>query len=114
MDPAQERVNTLAACRAAAMQLEQSCNARLIPPNGISFGYAIRGARDAGGVAAVSGGIQHGDGGKIIAGPCAFGTGEPVIPVILTIMKFDPVMRSAAILQFSDRALRVFENDLFL
>ena len=29
-------------------------------------------------------------------------------------MRFNPVMRSAAILQFSDRALAVFENDLFL
>lgn len=114
MDPAQERANILAALQAAATQMEQSCDARLIPTDGISFGNAIRGARDAGGVAAVSGGVQRGDGGKIVAGPCAFGTGEPVIPVILTIMKFDPVVRSAAILQYSERARRVFENDLFL
>jgi hydroxymethylpyrimidine/phosphomethylpyrimidine kinase len=29
-------------------------------------------------------------------------------------MKFDPVIRSAALLQYSGRALSVFEDDLFL
>jgi len=114
MDPAHERNTALATLRAAAIPLEQSLNIRLIPPEGISFGFAIRGARDTGGVAAVNGGIKNSGGGPAIAGPCAFGTDEPVARVILTAMKFDPVMRSAAILQFSDRALGIFKNDLFL
>jgi len=114
MDPAQERNNTLSTLEAATIQLEQSLNVRLIPPEGISFGYALRGARDAGGIAAVSGGIKCDTGGRVSAGSCAFGTDEPVVRVILTSIKFDPVMRSAAILRFSDRALRFFENDRFL
>jgi thiamine-phosphate diphosphorylase len=114
MDPAHERNTTLATLQAAAIPLEQSLNIRLIPPEGISFGFAIRGARDTGGVAAVNGGINNSTDGRAIAGPCAFGTDEPVARIILTAMKFDPAMRSAALLQFSDRALEVFKNDLFL
>ncbi len=114
MDPVHERNNTLSTLQAESTRLEQSVNGRLIPPEGISVGYAIRGARDSGGVAAVAGWIQTSAGGNIRAGPCVFGTDEPVVRIILTLMKFNPVMRSAAILQFSDRALAVFENDLFL
>lgn len=114
MDPAQERNTALSTLEAATIQLEQSLNVRLIPPEGISFGYALRGARNAAGIAAVHGGIKSDAGGRVTAGPCAFGTDEPVVRVILTAIKFDPVMRSAAILQFSDRALRFFANDRFL
>jgi hydroxymethylpyrimidine/phosphomethylpyrimidine kinase len=114
MDPAYERNTTLSTLQAATTQLEQSMNVWLIPPEGASFGFALRGARDTGGVAAVNGGIKNRAGERLAAGPCAFGTDEPVVRIILTAMKFDPVMRSAALLQFSDRALQVFENDLFL
>jgi hydroxymethylpyrimidine/phosphomethylpyrimidine kinase len=114
MDPAQERNNTLSTLQAATTQLELSLNIGLIPPEGVSFGYALRGARDTGGIAAVNGGIKSDAGGRATAGPCTFSTNEPVVRVILTTIKFDPVMRSAAILQFSDRALRFFENDRFL
>jgi thiamine-phosphate diphosphorylase len=114
MNPAHERNTSLSTLQAPTTRLEQSVDGRLIPPEGISFGFAIRGARDTGGVAAVAGGIKTSAGGEVHAGPCAFGTDEPVIRVILTVMKFNPAMRSAAILQFSDRALAVFENDLFL
>jgi hydroxymethylpyrimidine/phosphomethylpyrimidine kinase len=114
MDPAQERCNTLALLQAAVKTTEESVSPRLIPPEGIAFGYALRGARDAGAVAATDGGIRIGTNGRAIAGPCSFGTGESVVTVILTLMKFEPAVRSAAVVQYSDRALRVFENDLFL
>jgi hydroxymethylpyrimidine/phosphomethylpyrimidine kinase len=114
MDPAYERNNTLSTLQSATNHLEQAINPRLIPPEGISFGFALRGARDPGGIAAVNVGLKSGAGGEVTTGPCAFGTDEPVVRIILTTIKFNPVMRSAAILQFSDRALRIFENDLFL
>jgi predicted fused transcriptional regulator/phosphomethylpyrimidine kinase len=114
MDPAYERNNTHSILQAAITQLEPSLNIRLIPPEGISFGFALRGARDSGGIAAVNGGIKNSAGGRAVSGPCAFGTDEPVVRIILTAMKFDPVMRSAALLQFSDRALMVLKDDLFL
>jgi thiamine-phosphate diphosphorylase len=114
MDPAHERNNTLSILQAATTQLEPSMNVQLIPPEGISFGFALRGARDTRGVAVVNGGIKNGAGGGVTAGPFTFGTDEPVVRIILTAIKFDPAMRSAAILQYSERALHVFENDLFL
>jgi predicted fused transcriptional regulator/phosphomethylpyrimidine kinase len=114
MDPAHERNTALSSLQAAAAQLEGTMNIRLIPPDGVSFGFALRGARDKGGVAAVNIGINRGNGKKAASGTCAFNTEEPVVPLILTAMKFDPVIRSAAVLQFSDRALAVFEDDLFL
>jgi hydroxymethylpyrimidine/phosphomethylpyrimidine kinase len=114
MDPAHERNTVLSTLQASVTQLEQTIHIRLIPPGGASFGFALRGARDNTGVAAVTGGIKSGPGGLMTAGPCAFGTKEPVVRIILTAMKFDPLMRSAAILQFSDRALMVLEEDLFL
>ena len=64
MNPAHERNNTLSALQDAITRLEPSVNGRLIPPEGISFGFAIRGARDSGGVAAVAGGVQTSAGGK--------------------------------------------------
>jgi thiamine-phosphate diphosphorylase len=114
MDPAYERNTALSTLHAAVTQLEGSVNTRLIPPEGLLFGFAIRGARDKNGVAAVDGGIINIPGGGVAAGPCAFGTDDAVARIILTAMKFDPVIRSAAILQFSDRALGVLKNDLFL
>jgi thiamine-phosphate diphosphorylase len=113
MDPARERNATLSILQAETTRLEQSVHPRLIPPEGISFGYALRGARDTGGVAAVDGGIKSAAAGAV-AGTCAFGTEEPVVRIILTTMKFDPVVRCAAILQFSDRAQDIFTSDLFL
>ena len=114
MDPLHERNTTLSVLQAATTQLVQSMNIRLMPREGISFGFALRSARDNNGVGAVKGGIKSGAEGRPVAGPCTFSTDEPVIRIILTAMKFDPVIRSAALLQFSERALRVFENDLFL
>lgn len=114
MDPAQERDYVLSVLRSATIQLEESLDNRLIPPEGLSFGFAIRGARDSGGIAAVTGGIKNGAGSKATAGPCAVGTDEPLARVILTILRFNPAMRSAAIIRFSDRALKILENDLFL
>jgi hydroxymethylpyrimidine/phosphomethylpyrimidine kinase len=114
MDPVHERNTTLSALHAAAAQLNLSVNVRLIPLEGISFGFALRGARDSSGVAAMNGGIKSSAGERVIAGPCTFGTNEPVVRIIVTAMKFDPAMRSAAILQYSDRALHIFKNNLFL
>jgi thiamine-phosphate diphosphorylase len=114
MDPANERTGTLSALQAATARLEQSVNVRLIPPEGISFGNALRGARDTSGIAAVNGGIKNSAAGRVAAGPCRFGTDEPVVRIILTAMKFDPLMRSAALLQFSKKALMVLKDDLFL
>ena len=51
MDPSQERANTVERLETAVLLLQQSIDPRLIPPGGLSMVYAIRGARDPGGVA---------------------------------------------------------------
>ncbi|MCK9580988.1 MAG: phosphomethylpyrimidine kinase [Methanoregula sp.] len=111
MDPARERAFVISSLDAAReLLLKTPVSARLIPPEGVSFGFALKGARDSSGVAAVRIGIRN----DRAACTCTFGTDEPVVRAILTVMKFNPVIRSAAVLQFSDRALSVFEHDLFL
>ena len=112
MDPAHERNTTLALLQESAARLGTSLNPQLIPPGGIAFGFAIRGARDAGGVAVAI--IAMGDSGKPVAGPGTFGSDAPVARIILTAMKFDPLMKSAATLRFSERTADVLENDLLL
>jgi predicted fused transcriptional regulator/phosphomethylpyrimidine kinase len=54
-DSARERNDILDALTDTAGLLTRSMDTRLIPPQGAGLGYAIRGARDKGGVAAVKG-----------------------------------------------------------
>lgn len=111
MDPTSERNAVIAQLESAVAPLAESISPKLIPLEGAQIGYAIRGARDNGGVAAVEGRIT---GAGKPAGACAFGVDEEIARAILTVMKFDPLRRSAAILRFSDRALDVLDGDLFL
>ena len=113
-NPAQERNDVMDRLAQAVALLEGSLDLRLIPECGVSFGYAIRGARDSGGVAAIQGGIVAGETKPRAAGSCGFGMDDGIARIILTAMKFDPLMRSAASVQFSGRVREVLEDDLFL
>ena len=108
-DPAQERNEVTGRLARAVTLLENSMGAGLIPHGGASIAYAIRGARDAHGVAAVPGGIVCREGKVSAGGPCAFGADERSALLVLTVMKFDPHMRSAATIRFSEKVLAVFE-----
>ena len=114
MDASRERENTVSSLQSSVSRLEDALSDRLISGAGLSFGFAMRGARDKRGVAAVPGGIRIRDGEVRANGPCAFDSDEPVVTAILTAMKFDPAMRSAAVFPFSERILSVLEDDLFL
>lgn len=111
MDPTAERSTVIAQLESALAPLAESINAKLIPASGAQVGYAIRGARDKNGIAAIEGRIT---GTGKPAGACAFGMDEEIARVILTVMKFDPLYRSAALLHCSGRALDVLDGDLFL
>jgi thiamine-phosphate diphosphorylase len=113
MDPVQERNNVLAVLTRVAETLGQSLDARLIPAAGVQIGYAIRGARDKGGIAAVDGRIIV-RGGKPFTGPCTFGCDDEIARALLTVMRFDPHRRSAALIRFSSRILQMLEDDRFL
>jgi hydroxymethylpyrimidine/phosphomethylpyrimidine kinase len=111
-DPAQERSEVLGRLTEAVLLLEQSMKAVLIPAGGTSLLYAIRGARERGDVAAVQGGMVI-RGGKVSAGgPCAFGADEESARLMLTLMKFDPLVRSVATLRFSEPVRALFEATL--
>jgi len=111
-DPLQERIEVLYRLDLAVTHLEESMSALLIKDGGASLVYAIKGARDRDGVAAVPGGMVIHD-GKVTAGaPSAFGADEQCARIVLTAMKFDPLMRSAATIRFSEKALAVFEEML--
>jgi thiamine-phosphate diphosphorylase len=114
MDPVQEREGVLATLQDSVGRLETSLHVQLIPEEGVSFGFALRGARDKSGVAAIPGGIKTDAGKPKSAGPGAFGTEEPAVRIILTMMKFDPSMRSAALIRYTDRTFSILEDDLFL
>jgi predicted fused transcriptional regulator/phosphomethylpyrimidine kinase len=109
-DPNRERSDVLERLEQATALLEQSLDVRLIPAKGTTLAYAIRGARDKNDVAAVQGGIINENGKPRAAGLCAFGGDEDTVRLVLTAMKFDPLMRSAATLRFSKNTLRVIES----
>jgi len=112
-DPSRERSDAVERLSQATLLMEQSLDVRLIPRGGVKFGYAIRGARDKEDVAAVQGGIINEDSKPRAAGPCVFGGDEDIARLVLTAIKFDPVMRSAATLRFSRKMLKVIEGLLF-
>jgi len=111
-DPVHERNGVLELLKDAVSLLEQSADPRLIPPDGLALVYAIRNARDKDGVAAVKGRIVN-DGGSVhAAGPCVFGADERGTQIVLTVMRFDPAARSAAIISFLPATLTALEGML--
>jgi hydroxymethylpyrimidine/phosphomethylpyrimidine kinase len=114
-NPAEERMQVIETLTAAIRQLQGNLHPDLVPAEGISFGYAIRGARDCGGIAAVpknnSGTPER---RPVFSEPCRFDADADIGRVILTAMKFDPHIRSAALLAHSKRIETVLCDDLFL
>jgi predicted fused transcriptional regulator/phosphomethylpyrimidine kinase len=108
-DPESERNDALYLLEEAAVLLEGT-DPRLIPAAGLSVGYAIRGARDSGDIAGVSDGIRQGTKHSVSAGTVAFGVDAQIARIILTTMKFDTAVRSAAILRYSPVAIGVLES----
>ncbi len=112
-DPARERTETLEKLTEAVELLTRSMDVRLIPLNGVMLGYAIRGARDKNGVAAVKGGIISENEKPRSAGSVGFGADEDIARIILTVMRFDPGIRCAATLRCSRNLVNCMES-LFL
>jgi predicted fused transcriptional regulator/phosphomethylpyrimidine kinase len=109
-DPHRERSMVLDHMRAAVSRIVPSLDSRLIPENGLSMGYAVSGARDGNGIAALRGGIPLRNGQPGPPGPCVFGADAALGRALFTVMKFDPAMRCAAVLQYSGAAARALEG----
>jgi hydroxymethylpyrimidine/phosphomethylpyrimidine kinase len=111
--PHQERCDVLLSLSEALALLEASMDIRLIPPSGSNIAYAVSGARVGQDVAAVMGGIVIREKKAHAQGPCAFDAGGHISRIVLTAMKFDPVMRSAIVIAFRPDLLDVLE-DMFI
>jgi predicted fused transcriptional regulator/phosphomethylpyrimidine kinase len=107
-DPVQERNEVLYRLDLAVTHMEASVSPLFVQDRGCSLAYAVKGARDSDGVAAVPGGIVLRD-GRVTAGrPSAFGADEQCARIVLTALKFDPLIRSAATIGFSEKVLAMF------
>jgi thiamine-phosphate diphosphorylase len=85
----------------------------LLPAAGANIGYALRGARGPGDVAAIQGGIAREGAGVRLSGSIAFGADAGVARVVITAMRTDPEIRSAAVIRFSPAILAAL-GDLLL
>jgi len=90
--------------------LEDGMSAALLPGGGSPLGYAFRGARRPEDVAGVAGGLVREDGRVRPSGGISFGAGEGAARVVLTAMRTDPEIRSAAGIRFSPGILGVLED----
>ena len=88
-----ERERVLNDIRAAGEKLKSTVDVRLIPESGLELGYALKGARDPNAVAGLN----------LLKNPvdavslsCDFGLVPDISRSILTVMRFDPKIRSSA------------------
>jgi predicted fused transcriptional regulator/phosphomethylpyrimidine kinase len=107
------RETVLALLQAAVDQMESTMDIRLIPEVGTNIVYALPDARDKNDVAAVEGRIVRVGDRPHPVGPVAFGASDHVAAIVLTAMKFDPDIRSAANIRYSPELIALLE-DLFL
>ena len=110
ISPEQQRNDVLAELSRVARLLSESIAPTLVAEAGTNIGYAIRGARDSAGVAAVSGGFVVQDTIVRAAGACGFGADETLAKIILTAAKFDPSIRCAATIRYTDEAGRILAS----
>jgi predicted fused transcriptional regulator/phosphomethylpyrimidine kinase len=84
----------------------------LVPPDGVQLAYARKGARDDTDIACVRGGLCLENKGfdPLEVG---FGGGGMIATVLLTAMKFDPRIRSAAIIACTPAAVKMMEGRYF-
>jgi thiamine-phosphate diphosphorylase len=108
----EEEDEVMARLGTAVKMLTDGMTPALLPGSGADIGYALRGARRPVDIAGVQGGIVEGDRAVLAAG-LAFGAGGKVAPVILTAMRTDPGIRSAAVIRFSPGILAAI-GDLLL
>jgi len=90
--------------------LAEEMSPSLIPAAGSNICYALSGARAPDHIAAVQGGFVKADGRVRPAGGVAFGVAGDVARVVLTAMRSDPGIRSAAVIGYSAEVLAILED----
>ncbi|MDH7517973.1 MAG: bifunctional hydroxymethylpyrimidine kinase/phosphomethylpyrimidine kinase [Candidatus Thermoplasmatota archaeon] len=76
-----------------------------VPEVGINFGYSLQNANDIEDVCALTGRITKTRDKPVRCGGIGFGTSKHVASIILTVMGFDPEMRSCMNLRYSEKNL---------
>ncbi|MDD1715587.1 MAG: phosphomethylpyrimidine kinase [Methanolinea sp.] len=107
------REEVLRILRSGVDLLESSMDTALIPEVGTNIAFALPKARSVEDVAAVQGRIVRLSGRPHPVGPVMFGASDHVARIVLTAMKFDPEIRSAANIRCSPEAIRAL-SEMFL
>jgi predicted fused transcriptional regulator/phosphomethylpyrimidine kinase len=97
----------------AVSLLVEHMDPSLIPEVGSNIVYAIPGADDPADVAGVFGRIVSLRGHVHPVGEIGFGASDHVARIALTAMRFDPSVRSAANIRFSETAVELLRSLLF-
>ncbi|MDD1646260.1 MAG: phosphomethylpyrimidine kinase, partial [Methanomicrobiales archaeon] len=98
----EERNEVLNRLRDAVSRLEGGMDPALVPEVGTNLAYAVPGARSPSEVAAVEGRIVRLKGKVHPVGDVAFGASDHMARVVLTTLKFDPRVRAAGNVRFSE------------
>jgi hydroxymethylpyrimidine/phosphomethylpyrimidine kinase len=97
----------------AVSLLEEKMAAGLVSRTGSEIAYALKGAREPGQVAGVRGRIVRVGDRVQATGESVFGAAGEAAGIVLTAMRFDPMMRSVAIVRCSPEVLSAME-EMFL
>lgn len=96
----------------AVNRIREQAKPELIPEVGMNIAYALPGARMPEEVAAVTGRIVRVGNSVHPVGGIAFGASDHVARIVLTAMKFNPEVRSAANIRFSDDFITIMDEEL--
>ncbi|GAA5262466.1 thiamine-phosphate synthase family protein [Methanocalculus sp. MC3] len=108
-----EKTDILDALAYAVSELKEKMDPRLIPEVGSNIVYAKKGARSPADVAGVEGRIVTLRKSVHPVGECAFGASDHVARIVLTAMRFDPEIRSAANIRFTETLAALLEDMSF-
>jgi len=96
--------------REGVRNLSLGMDARLVPEVGSNIAYALPHAYSPEQVAAVEGRMVRLSGKVHPVGPISFGASDHVARIVLTAIRFDPLVRCAANIRFSPETVIVLEN----
>ncbi|MDD1671504.1 MAG: phosphomethylpyrimidine kinase [Methanomicrobiales archaeon] len=85
----------------------------LIPEVGMNLVFAVAKAKEVQDVAGIAGRIVRLKGKVHPVGPVEFGASDHMARAVLTAMQFDPTIRSAANIRFSDTIVGILDELLF-
>ncbi len=105
-----ERESVLRDLREAVQRLSCEPMGRLIPEVRSNFGYALSGAFDHEDVAAIPGRISQVGERLLVCRDPAFGASRHIAKVVLAAMMYDPEIRSAMNIRYSERIVAVCQG----